>query len=157
MKPAPLLRIVPPLWFFFFLVIGLLLHFLVPATHVFNFSYSLPGAIIGGIIFIAGWAITLRASALFKIENTEILPTSPANRALVTYGPFRFSRNPMYLGMIMNLLGIAVYLGTLPMFISALAHFMVLNFFFIPFEEEKMARQFGEQYAAYRRTVRRWL
>lgn len=134
-----------------------MLHFYVPGAHVFNFSNFVLCKIIGAIIFIVGMAFSLQASKQFKEENTEIIPTSPTNRVLVTKGAFKYSRNPMYLGMVLSLLGIALFVGTLPVFIAALAQFIVLNFLFIPFEEEKMARQFGENFISYKSSVRRWL
>lgn len=145
------------MWFFLFLAIALLSHFFVPATHVFDISDMVLGKVVGVILFVIGMGLSLQASKIFAEENTEILPTSPTNRVLVTRGPFRFSRNPMYLGMVLSLLGIGFFMGTLPVFFAALAQCIVLNFFFIPFEEQKMERQFGEQYIAYRNSVRRWL
>lgn len=152
-----ILKVLPPIWLFFFLGIALIAHFLFPATRVFELPDGVYRGVLFALLLIAGSFLTLRASNIFAIEKTEILPTSPANRVLVTRGPYRISRNPMYLGMVLILLGTAVYFGTLPVFLAAIAQFLVLNFVFIPFEEEKMARQFGEQYAAYKRAVRRWL
>ncbi len=148
-----MLKILPPIWYFFFLITGLLVHFLIPAARVFTFSYP----IIGIIILVAGQALSMYASSLFSKEKTEILPTSETNSKLVTYGPFNYSRNPMYLGMVVSLLGIALWVGTLPMFVAAALDFCVLNFVFIPFEESKMSRIFGASYEAYRHKVRRWL
>ena len=152
-----ILKILPPLWLLFFLIVALIAHLLIPATRVFDISFPILSGIVGGIATLIALYLVLRASNLFAKEKTEILPTSPANRVLITYGPYRFTRNPMYLGMVLMLLGIAIYLGTLPMFLAAAAQFSVLNFFFIPFEEAKMARQFGETYEAYKHKVRRWL
>lgn len=151
-----MIRIVPPLWFFLFLLLGLASHFFFPETRVFDLDIPYSW-VFGAVLIIGGWAMTLNASRLFAIEKTEILPASETNRTLIVYGPYRFSRNPMYLGMIITLLGVAIGLGTLPPFIAVIAHFAILNFIFIPFEEEKMARQFGEQYADYKKSVRRWL
>jgi protein-S-isoprenylcysteine O-methyltransferase Ste14 len=58
------------------------------------------------------------AAGLFRREGTEINPTSPTNRTLVTRGPYRFTRNPMYLGLITFALGIAVWVGAWPMFLA---------------------------------------
>lgn len=148
-----ILKIVPPVWLLLFLFTALLLHNLLPETRVFDF----PLPITGLLLALCGVALNVGAARLFRKEGTEILPTSPGNRVLVTHGTFRFSRNPMYLGMVLVLLGIAFYIGSLPMFVAALAQFLVLNFVFIPFEENKMARQFTGQYAAYKMKVRRWL
>lgn len=152
-----MIRIVPPIWFYTFLVLALAAHFLVPESHVFDISYPYISGTVGALLFLVGFALPLWASNIFAIEMTEILPASPTNRVLVTRGPYRYSRNPMYLGMVLMLLGAAVYLGTLPMFVAALAHFLVMNFVFVRFEEGKMARQFGEAYTAYTKSVRRWL
>jgi len=140
-----------------FFVTALGLHFFLPSTRVFQLSSPYLVVIVGAVIFCAGFYLPLWASKIFAEEKTEILPTSPANRVLVTRGPFQFSRNPMYLGMVTMLVGIAVMIGTLPMFVAALAQFLIMRFVFIPFEEKKMLLQFGEQYESYKRRVRRWL
>jgi protein-S-isoprenylcysteine O-methyltransferase Ste14 len=149
----PLLRLVPPLWFFTLLGTGLLVHFFVPAARIFEFGDMIIG--IGLIVF--GLVISNYSSSLFSKEKTEILPTSETNRTLITYGPYNWTRNPMYLGMVAMLFGAAVWVGTLPLYVAVVIYFCVLNFAFVPFEEAKLHRIFGDQYAAYRRTVRRWL
>jgi protein-S-isoprenylcysteine O-methyltransferase Ste14 len=151
--PQILLKIRPPAWFFIVLVLAAGCHYLVPATRMAFFSNTA----LAGVVFFLGFLLALYGNRLFAREGTEIDPLSPANRVLVTRGPFSVSRNPMYVGMVLGLLGIALYVGTLPFYLAALAQFCILNFGFIPFEEGKMERQFGDEYRAYRRRVRRWL
>jgi protein-S-isoprenylcysteine O-methyltransferase Ste14 len=98
------------------------------------------------------WAIVL-----FRREGTEVNPTSPANRKLVTNGPYQFTRNPMYLGLVILAVGIAFWVGACPMFIAPIATFATVNWVHIPFEEAKMRRQFGAAYEDYVDLVRRWL
>jgi protein-S-isoprenylcysteine O-methyltransferase Ste14 len=154
-NPAPhiFLRIRPPGWFFIVLALAAACHYLLPATRIVLFS----NAAAGVVIFLFGFFFALYGNRLFAREGTEIDPLSPANRALVTRGAFSVSRNPMYAGMVLGLLGIAIYVGTFPFFVAAAAQFCILNFGFIPFEEEKMERQFGDEYRAYCKRVRRWL
>lgn len=149
----PLLRILPPVWFFGFLGAGLLVHFFVPGARVFEFGDTIIG--IGLVVF--GLVFAMYPSSLFAKEKTEILPTSETNRVLITYGPYRYTRNPMYVGMVAGLFGAAVWVGTLPLYAAALIYFCLFNFVIIPFEEGKLHRIFGDEYAAYRRAVRRWL
>ncbi len=98
------------------------------------------------------WAITL-----FRREGTEVSPTSPANAKLVTRGPYRFTRNPMYLGLVVASLGIALWVGSWPMLLGPAALFATASLVHIPFEEAKMRRQFGAAYDDYLRRVRRWV
>ena len=98
------------------------------------------------------WAV-----ALFRKAGTEVNPTSPANRALVTDGPFRFTRNPMYLGLVIVTLGIAIWVGAWPMFAVPIAVFLTANGVHIPFEEAKMRRQFPAEFDAYAGRTRRWI
>ena len=151
-----LVKVLPPLWFCLFLGAALLLHEYHPATRVFDISSSM-SIIAGVVIFTIGFALSMRASNIFALEKTEILPTSPSNKALVVRGPYRYSRNPMYLGLVIELLGIALYVGTLPMFVATAAMFAVVSLVFVPYEEEKLLRIFGEKYSAYKASVRRWL
>jgi len=86
-------------------------------------------------------------------EGTEAQPTSPTNRKLVTAGPYRFTRNPMYLGLAIASLGLAVWIGAWPMF----AVLVTAQLVHIPFEEAKMRRQFGAGCDSYTHKVGRWL
>lgn len=151
-----MLKILPPIWFLIFLGFALLLHFFVPITHVFNLSGVLYKT-IGVAVFIFGFFISNYASKQFAENKTEIIPTSPTNKVLVTDGIYKYTRNPMYVGMITSLIGIAFIVGTLPMFVAVFAQFVVLNFLFIPFEEKKLSNIFGDQYNSYKLKVRRWV
>jgi protein-S-isoprenylcysteine O-methyltransferase Ste14 len=79
------------------------------------------------------------------------------NHLDIDHGIYRFTRNPMYLGLVILTLGIAVWVGAWPMFIAPIAVFATANWVHIPFEEDKMHRQFGATYDGYVRRVRRWV
>jgi len=76
---------------------------------------------------------------------------------LVTSGPFRLSRNPMYLGTLIWLIGLAILLGSLIVFLFPILFLLLANFLIIPLEERELQRIFGEQFIEYKRHVRRWL
>ena len=98
------------------------------------------------------WAFTL-----FRREGTEIDPTSPVNQKLITRGPYRYTRNPMYVSLVILSLGIAFWVGSWPFFLAPIAVFATAKWIHIPFEEAKMRRQFGAEYDSYVRRVRRWV
>ena len=79
------------------------------------------------------------------------------NRKLITSDPYQFTRNPMYLGLVILAVGIAIWVGTWPMFGAPIALFATANWVHIPFEEAKMRRQFGAAYDDYVARVRRWI
>jgi protein-S-isoprenylcysteine O-methyltransferase Ste14 len=112
---------------------------------------------VGLIIIVAALAISTGAMLQFRLARTEILPTSRTNRALVTNGLYALTRNPMYLAMTLFSLGAALWFERTPMLFAPVLMFAIANWVFIPFEEEKMRRQFGETFDAYCRRVRRWL
>ena len=76
---------------------------------------------------------------------------------LIATGPYRYTRNPMYLGLVIVSLGIAILIGAWPMFLAPIAVFATANWVHIPFEEAKMRRQFGSTYDDYVGRVRRWV
>jgi protein-S-isoprenylcysteine O-methyltransferase Ste14 len=108
-------------------------------------------------IFFAAWILPVWAFIAFRRAGTEIDPISETNRALVTAGPYRLTRNPMYLGLVVAALGMAIWAGWQPMLAAPLAVFATAQLVHIPFEETKMRRQFGAAYDAYAGRVRRWL
>jgi protein-S-isoprenylcysteine O-methyltransferase Ste14 len=118
---------------------------------------GLPLIWLGVVLLVGGIVLSASAVVLFRREGAEINPTSTTNRKLVVSAPFAFTRNPMYLGLVLITSGVAFWVGASPMFLAPLATFATANWVHIPFEEAKMRRQFGEAYDAYLRRVRRWL
>jgi protein-S-isoprenylcysteine O-methyltransferase Ste14 len=148
-----MLKLPPPIW--------ALLFVLVCAGVSWTLGWpglpGLPLPLLGLALVVLGAVPPVWAVMLFRREGTEINPTSPANAKLVTGGPYRFTRNPMYLGLVVITLGIAVWVGAWPMFAAPLALFVTSNWVHIPFEEAKMRRQFAAGFDAYVRQVRRWV
>ena len=118
---------------------------------------GLPLVPLAVLLVAAGLALSVTAIALFRREDTEINPVSTTNRKLVISGLYRFTRNPMYLGLVTITLGIAFWIGASPMFLAPIATFTTANWVNVPFEEAKMRRQFGAEFDAYVSRVRRWI
>lgn len=100
----------------------------------------------------AAVAALLRFHAHRTTHNPFGLPT-----ALVSTGPYRFSRNPMYVGLLACLLGVGVLRGTWPFLAVAPVLFGILRAAFVPYEEARMERLFGADYLAWKARTRRWL
>ena len=146
------LRIPPPILAALYLLTALGLHYLFPHTRIITSPHRFLGiAILGTGIFLTGWAFRL-----FKKKGTTPNPYGTPT-AVVATGPFRFSRNPMYLGVSLVLLGVAIFVGTVPLFLAPLAFFLTMNAVFIPREEKTLERIFGREYLDYKNRVRRWL
>jgi len=118
--------------------------------------FSGPVKFVGYGLIALGIVLPVWGARLFRRHETNILPYKDPDH-IVTAGPFRFSRNPMYLGMLMVLLGAAGLYGTALGFIFPLAYFCVANGYYIPYEEGRMAAAFGDEFTAYKAKVRRWL
>ncbi|MCP3138758.1 methyltransferase family protein [Pyxidicoccus xibeiensis] len=103
-----------------------------------------------------GLGLTLAAKAQFTRARTNIYTFSEPDR-LVTDGLFRLTRNPMYLGFSVALLGLAVFLGSLVPMLLALAYVLISDRWYIAFEENMMRARFGEDYRRYARRTRRWI
>jgi protein-S-isoprenylcysteine O-methyltransferase Ste14 len=148
-----MLKLPPPIWTLIYIIVFVAISWLFGWPTPFGMPLPPLGIALVAVAFVPPvWAIVL-----FRREGTEVNPTSTINRKLVTNGPYRFTRNPMYLGLVILSLGIAVWVGTWPMFIVPLAIFATTNWVHIPFEEAKMRRQFGETYVDYIERVRRWI
>jgi protein-S-isoprenylcysteine O-methyltransferase Ste14 len=113
---------------------------------------------IGGLPIAAGFAIDVASVVFFRRAGTTVNPMDPGKASrLVTGGPFRISRNPMYLGLLLMLIGWALWLGSAsPWFIPPLFVVAVTVLQIVP-EEHALAKIFGEQYTVYQNKVARWL
>ena len=145
----------PPFWFLLLLAAGAFLHWLIPADRFIEPQTATYG--LGALLIGAGIWLNLWTDRIFKTKNVDVKPLAPVNRTLVTGGPFRFTRNPMYLGMLCILLGTAVCLVSPMLCAAAIAFFVVIDRTFIAFEEGKLHRQFGIGYDAFANRVRRWI
>ena len=112
---------------------------------------------LGVALILAGFALAMTAATIFRREGTEIDPRSLTNRLLIVHGPYRFTRNPMYLSLIVFSAGVALTVGTWPMFVVPLLIFGITNWGHIPMEEAKMQTQHGAAFDAYLGSVRRWM
>ena len=145
-------RIVPPVYFFAALLVMVGLHLYLPISTVVAPPYDL----VGWPFVALGLASTLSAAGLFRIAGTPIRPFKQST-ILVISGAYRITRNPMYLGMALVLLGVALLLGTIAAFFPIpLFVWQVQRKFVLP-EEAFLEQVFGQQYLGYKSRVRRWL
>lgn len=105
-----------------------------------------------------GFSLDLAAVLLFHRADTTVSPTNPgSSSALVMGGVFRFSRNPMYLGLVLQLIGWGLWLGSLsPFLVPPLFALAITTLQIIP-EEQALTEKFGDDYLRYRTSTRRWL
>jgi len=148
-------RVPPPLIFAGGLLLGWLLHRAQP-LHLFGAAPAGVRPGLGWLLVIAGFALSFSGVITFLRARTAVIPHHPASR-LVTTGPYRFTRNPMYLGLTLAYLGGVVLMDSLwPLLLLPFVLF-TLSVAVIRREERYLAAAFGDAYATYRRQVRRWL
>lgn len=145
-------KILPPTYFMIYLLLSIALHFVLPFAQLIPSPYNYSGI----VLILLGVALNIWADQLFKKKQTEIRPDKKP-RGLVKNGPYLFSRNPMYLGIILMLTGVSVILGSIISFISPVLFYITIESIFIPIEEENMKEVFEEEYEGYKKMVRKWI
>ena len=145
-------KILPPTYFILLLILSIGLHFIFPIKKIIFPPYTY----FGWIFIIFGAVLNLWTDSLFKKNKTTVKPfEKPAE--LITVGPFKISRHPMYLGMTAILLGVAILHGTLITLIFPLIFIVLSETLFLSQEEKNLEETFGENYINYKNRVRRWL
>jgi protein-S-isoprenylcysteine O-methyltransferase Ste14 len=142
----------PPFLYVAGFLVGLGLELAFPVDRP-SLAVTLAGVLIGAV----GWLLLDGvATRLFARAGTSMIPFKPST-ALVTDGPYRFTRNPMYVGMAFLYVALAFALGLLwPLAVLPFV-LLVVDRLVIAREEPYLERTFGEDYRAYRARVRRWL
>jgi protein-S-isoprenylcysteine O-methyltransferase Ste14 len=148
-----MLNVPPPVWSLAYVLAATALSYWAGWPRV----PGLPLVPLAVLLIVVGISLSVTAVVLFRREGTELNPASTTNRKLVTRGPFSFTRNAMYLAIVITTLGIAFWVGAWPMFLAPLAVFATANWMNVPFEEASMRRQFGAEFDAYVSRVRRWI
>ena len=112
---------------------------------------------LGLVILLAGGALVVETTARFAFQGRGTpAPWAPPER-FVERGSYRFVRSPMYLGVILLVLGQALLLGRAVLFAWAAVAWLIFESFLVLYEEPGLRRRFGESYDDYRRRVRRWI
>jgi protein-S-isoprenylcysteine O-methyltransferase Ste14 len=149
---GPGLRIHPPLIYLAAMIVGIGLNYLWPLA-------LLPGrwgAIAGVTLIVVGIAIMPPVLMQFRRLGTTFHPHKPAS-ALITDGPYRFSRNPAYIALTLWYLGIGLLLSNGWVLLLAIPVLLVMDRRVVRGEERRLEAKFGEQYLRYKSQVRRWL
>ena len=145
-------KMVPPVWLALSIIAMALLHRFLPIVQLIHG----PLRWLGVLPILAGVALAIRGASLFSRHGTGVVPFSPVTH-LVLDGPYRFTRNPMYLGMVQLLIGVALLFGTLsPWFVIPLFAWWI-DRRFIAQEEVMLEEHFGPDYVAFKKRVRRWI
>lgn len=142
----------PPAWFFTAIAAMVGLHIFLPGPVVAPDPWTLLGLLPIG----AGVGLNIGAVAAFRRRATTTDPYGEPH-ALVVDGPYRHTRNPMYLGGVLILAGFAVLLGSAISFAIPPLYAALAAGRFIPPEERKLRAAFGPEWQRYRTSVRRWL
>jgi protein-S-isoprenylcysteine O-methyltransferase Ste14 len=148
----PGVPIASPLLFVLPIIALLALEWLVPTS----FAHGAFRWIVGAIFFVAGLALNIGRFVTQKRAGTDPIPFNPSTR-IVTDGPYRFSRNSMYIGFALSTLGIAVLVDSAWMLLAVPIGLVLIDRLVIVREERYLERKFGEEYLRYNRRIRRWI
>jgi protein-S-isoprenylcysteine O-methyltransferase Ste14 len=111
----------------------------------------------GAIIFFIGLAVMLSCIIIFAVKGRGTLSPADPTKKLVISGLYKFSRNPMYVGVTLILIGESIFFQTINLWIYSLFVFIAFNIFTMLFEEPRLRKDFGEEYNRYCQKVRRWV
>jgi|APSaa5957512535_1039671.scaffolds.fasta_scaffold03574_7 protein-S-isoprenylcysteine O-methyltransferase Ste14 len=146
-------RFTPPDYILVFIILEILLNYIFPLKQIIFAPYIYLGILL---IIIGAYLNFIWVYFTFKKEKTTFNPyVSPTK--LITYGAFKISRNPTYLGMSLILFGTAIFLGSLSPFIFPILFIILTNRFIIPIEESNLQKKFGKKYSSYKTSTRRWI
>src|SRR5262245_27077309 len=143
----------PPLAWGIAIIAGLALNWLAPLPFL---PANLPAGWIGAMVFSLG--LTLGVWAIVTITRAgSNVPTNLPTSTIVESGPYRFTRNPIYVGMFLGLIGLAIAFDNLWPLIMLIPFALVIRYGVVAREEAYLERKFGDVYRGYRSRVRRWL
>jgi protein-S-isoprenylcysteine O-methyltransferase Ste14 len=151
-KAANIGLVRPPFVYLGAIAVGLAIHALWPA-HLVPPALGTP---IGVVLALAAVALFLSAVRRFRAAGTPVPGNRPAT-TIVRTGPYRFSRNPIYLAFSLFQLGLAFSVNSVGLLLTLVPAFALMSFVVIPREERYLAARFPSEYVPYKASVRRWL
>jgi protein-S-isoprenylcysteine O-methyltransferase Ste14 len=142
----------PPFVYLGSIALGLAVHYAWPARFVPT-SVSTP---VGAMVMLFAVGLFVAAVRAFRAAGTPV-PGNQPTTVIVRTGPYRFSRNPIYLGFSLFQLGLSVWVNSLGLLISLIPAVLLMALVVVPREERYLEAWFPSEYPSYRAAVRRWL
>ncbi len=143
----------PPIAWAVAVLAGVALNWLLPLPFI---PATVPAGWLGAIVFVL--ALALFAWAIVTmIRAGSNVPTSQPTMTIVDSGPYRLTRNPIYVGMMLGLIGLAIALNSLWLLLTLVPFALVIRYGVVTREEAYLERKFGDVYRRYRARIRRWL
>jgi protein-S-isoprenylcysteine O-methyltransferase Ste14 len=140
------------------MVAGLIPYFLLGNPGVETFKHELTAAQYAAIfLFVLGIAILFYCITMFAVKGKGTLSPADPTKKLVVSGPYKFSRNPMYVGVLLILIGEALFFSSASMWVYTAFVFIAFYLFIVLHEEPRLEGDFGDEYKLYVKKVRRWL
>ena len=143
----------PPVAWALAFVAGLGLDWLYPLPFVPAF---MPTAFVGGAIFAIGFVLAIWAIVTIRKAGTSVETVKPTTTIVVS-GPYRFTRNPIYVGMFLGQTGFAIGFNSLWLLATLVVFYVVIRYGVVAREEAYLERKFARAYLDYKSRVRRWL
>jgi protein-S-isoprenylcysteine O-methyltransferase Ste14 len=143
----------PPLAWALAVVTGFVLDWLEPLVFV---PEDWPAGLLGAVVFVLALALAVWALDTMTRAGTNV-PTNRPTTTIVEGGPYRFTRNPIYMGMFGGLIGLGIAFDNLWLLLMLVPFALVIRYGVVAREEAYLERKFGETYRGYRQRVRRWL
>jgi protein-S-isoprenylcysteine O-methyltransferase Ste14 len=143
----------PPIAWALAVLTGLALHWLIPLPLI---PATAPAASLGATVFALALALVAWAIITMTRAGSNV-PTNLPTTTVVDIGPYRFTRNPIYLGMVLGLIGLAIAFNSLWLLLTLVPFALVIRYGVVAREEAYLEHKFGEVYRRYRARVRRWL
>ncbi len=160
-KDSAAVRIPPPLWYLGTIGIGLLLHYFVTPwpikfTNYITSGGALTQSMTGWALLLFGLGFNITCIVYFRRTRQSPLPHTPTTEIIVS-GPYRVSRNPIYLGAGVAQIGIGVLLSNMWIIVLVVPALMLVHYLAVLPEESYLENKFGDEYLRYKNSVRRWL
>jgi protein-S-isoprenylcysteine O-methyltransferase Ste14 len=149
---SPRVLVFPPLLYGLALLIGIALHAIAPLGSLPPWRSRVAGLVLLGL----GAGLARWGERTMRRAGTNVSPAEPA-LALVDAGPFRFTRNPLYLGVTLMYVGVALLMPAVWPLVLLVPVLVVMQWGVVLREERYLERKFGDAYRSYRGRVRRWL
>jgi protein-S-isoprenylcysteine O-methyltransferase Ste14 len=142
----------PPLVYLIALIAGIVMQMVMPIPFLTR-TLAMP---LGALLVVIAMALFSYSVAKFRGAGTPV-PARKPTTTIVRTGPYRFSRNPIYLAFSLFQLGIAIWIDSVWLLGTLVGAVALMHYVVIPREEQYLEREFGAQYLDYKASVRRWL